>query len=613
MTRNKNDRQAMLSRLFVGTLFVLCGILGFLQYRWIGEVSVADRDRLGQTLQRSLNRLSQDLNSEIAIACQSVFPLPSVRDASGVQAELTSRFQHWKSTTRHSRIFNRIGLVIPNDETLAVRGMDLETGTFADMPWPDEWSGLRKRVESRAFPESMPGQPPPPPDANGGSASEDLIFEAPVFLPPQPGDRPGPSRQREVAWVVFEINPAYLRDNILPELVQNHLGSAGNLDYQVEVISRASPNSVIWRSDPNQKQSIASTADASVGLLEPFYGQMFRAFSMPGMRKGPGPADSPGPGRALAGMRGPGGRGGPGFAHWEMFVRHRSGSLETLVARTRARNLMVTAGVLLLMIASVLALMRFTRDSQKLASMQMDFVAGVSHELRTPLTVINTAAYNLRGRVAKNPAQVERYGELIQQESSKLKDLVEQVLGFAKVNAGKVLNEPEPVDVGDLIEETIESCRSAIQGANAVVETHVDPLLPPAFADPMALKHALSNLLSNAVKYGMDGSNWIGVTARQTEVDHRLMVEIQVADRGPGIPQDEQKRVFDPFFRGRRALQDQIHGTGLGLNLVKRIVGAHGGSIEMRSAATRGAEFIMRIPAALPEKEHEFANTADRG
>ena len=76
------------------------------------------------------------------------------------------------------------------------------------------------------------------------------------------------------------------------------------------------------------------------------------------------------------------------------------------------------------------------------------------------------------------------------------------------------------------------------------------------------------------------------------------MVEIRVADRGPGIPVDEQKQIFDPFFRGQRAVQDQVHGTGLGLNLVKKIVEAHGGTIRVKSAPMKGAEFIVRIPEA---------------
>ena len=114
----------------------------------------------------------------------------------------------------------------------------------------------------------------------------------------------------------------------------------------------------------------------------------------------------------------------------------------------------------------------------------------------------------------------------------------------------------------------------------------------------MALKQALQNLLHNAAKYGAGESHWIGVSASRTGGDAIPAVEIRVADRGPGIPADEQAHIFEPFFRGRRAVQDQIHGTGLGLNLAKKIVEAHGGSIQVKSAAMKGAEFIVRLPAA---------------
>jgi signal transduction histidine kinase len=115
--------------------------------------------------------------------------------------------------------------------------------------------------------------------------------------------------------------------------------------------------------------------------------------------------------------------------------------------------------------------------------------------------------------------------------------------------------------------------------------------------DPKALRHALENLVGNAAKYGARDVHWIGVFASKAE-DDKTAIEIRVADRGPGIPEHEQRRIFDPFFRGARAIQDQIHGAGLGLSLVKRIIEAHGGSVRVESAPMRGTEFIVRIPTA---------------
>ena len=199
-----------------------------------------------------------------------------------------------------------------------------------------------------------------------------------------------------------------------------------------------------------------------------------------------------------------------------MYVRHRAGSLEAVVAQARWRNLAVTGGVLLLDDGHVGALISYTRRAQKLAELQMDFVAGISHELRTPLTVIHTAAYNLRGKLAANPAQVERYGVLIQQESGRLKDLVEQVLRFSGATAGRVIQNPEPLSIPSVLEETLESAKAVLHGAGCVVETHIDPDLPPVLGDPMALKQALLNLLHNAAKYGAGEAHWIGISASKT-------------------------------------------------------------------------------------------------
>ncbi len=189
-----------------------------------------------------------------------------------------------------------------------------------------------------------------------------------------------------------------------------------------------------------------------------------------------------------------------------MFVRHRAGSLEAVVAQSRLRSLAVTGGVLLLMLATAAALIRYTRRAQRLADLQMEFVAGVSHELRTPLSVIHTAAYNLQGKLAHNPAQVEKYGALIQRESGRLGELVEQVLQFASVNAGRVLQERESLSVEAVIDETMEANKAVIDGCRCVVVKAVDPDLPPVLGDSKALRQVIENLLCNAAKYGTHGS-----------------------------------------------------------------------------------------------------------
>ena len=320
----------------------------------------------------------------------------------------------------------------------------------------------------------------------------------------------------------------------------------------------------------------------------------------------PGPGD-PGPGGRKAGSPpGPPSPGGAG--RWLLYVRDEAGSVDTLVARGRWRNYAVSGALFALLLATAWVLIRFTRKAQQLAELQMNFVAGVSHELRTPLAVIGTAAYNLRGKLAGNPAQVSKYGALIESESHKLSAMVEQILQFAELRSGKGVRRSEPVLVEEIIEQGLQANKD-LQTGTFEVEMRIEPRLPVVLGDPVALRHALQNLLSNAVKYGTEGSNWIGLDASSVETDAGVFVEIRVTDHGPGIPTEDQAHIFEPFYRGQYALRDQIHGTGLGLDLVKRIVEAHGGTIRVESAPMQGAAFVMRIPAAPAEYQDEFAHT----
>ena len=593
MTRIK--QRGVLSWLFLGGLLALCVVLGVLQYRWIGEVSRAERERLRANLQASLERLSEDLNLTIATESRTLLPFEPQSALGLTEAAIADRYAAWKRTGRRSRIFRRIAIAEPRGETVLLRSLDMEEGVFRDTEWPEEWRAMKDRSEPRR--EMQPWQkrgPPGPPPGQPG-----LAFALPILGTPRPpGPIPGPFERRALELVIFELDLPYIRDVMLPELLQRHLGDGGSLDYEVAVLTRGGSPAVIYPADPGQALRIAGAADGSVVLFDP----------QPMLALRP-----TGPGGPPEGGRGPGrGRASPG-GRWQMFVRHRAGSLEAVVSMARRRNLAVTAGVMLLLMASVAALVRFTRHAQRLAELQMEFVAGVSHELRTPLTVIHTAAYNLRGKLANDPAQVEKYGALIQRESGRLAEMVDQVMQFASSEAGRSAQEREHLSIEAVLEEAIESSKAVIEASQCVVEKTIDPELPLILGDPAALRRAFENLLSNAAKHGSERARWIGVSASLIRGKEQDAVEVRVGDRGPGIPTDEQRHIFDPFFRGRRAVRDQIHGSGLGLNLVKRIVEEHGGSIRVKSEPGRLTEFLVRIPALAREQRDEFAHSTGRG
>jgi signal transduction histidine kinase len=585
MRRNDNRQSAWLSWLFVGALAVLSACLGIMQYRWIGEVSRAERERLRASLQASLNRLSQDFNAELVAACSALAPNIATPESSAAirESEYAAKYLQARDSGRHARMIKSISLAAPAGNAVELRTLNPTTARFENAEWPTAWTPLREWFSEKLF-NTDPHRGPNPMGAT--ERFPDLI-EAPRF-----GTGRGPFA-REIEWLVIQLDLDYIRGFVIPELLQRDLGAGATGDYQTEIVMAENPSTVIYSSDEAPRERIGKSADATIRLFEPRLDFLMRRPDGRGSgRRGPQPM--------MASDRG----------RWLMSARHRAGSLEAVVQKARWRNLAVTTGLLILLMAATSALVRFTRRAQRLAELQMEFVAGVSHELRTPLSVMRTAGHNLRGRVASDPTRVQRYGELIEQESEKLTAIVEQVLRFANANAGRVIGTPEPVGVAELIAEAVKAGRKLIDESGCVLQLKVEPQLPPILADATALQHVLQNLLSNAVKYGSSGK-WIGVTASIAK--DGSAVEIRVADHGAGIPAAEVAHIFDPFYRGKKPTEDQIHGTGLGLSLARRIVEAHHGTIEVRSDPDKLTEFILRLPAAPVQDEHELANSTGRG
>jgi len=587
--------RALKSWVTVGLLTVLCLVLASLQYVWIGELSRGERARLQEGLQSSVQRLSLDFNEELSRMVVALRPSTEAVDANGREAAYTASLHRWRETATYPGILKRVGVAVPSGQTLNILTYDEAAESFRPGQWPQDWVAMRDALARRIF--ERRGGPMPVHNA--------ALIEIPRFPRRPEGPGPGPAMLggpgSEVEWLLVELDQEFLRANFLPTLIARHIGTG--MPLHVRVFDRLDTANIIF----NPSNTAEFPPDATAGLLE------INRFDFGGGRRPPPPPPGGDPRAKKA--KGVFFRAAPlppdfNRGRWQIDVQYASGSLDSIVSRLRWRNLGISAAILGLMLFTAIVLVRFSRQQQHLAELQMNFVAGVSHELRTPLTVIRTAAYNLRGRVAANPAQVERYGGLIQDESEKLTALVEQVLRFSSARAGHAVGEKSPVAIEGVIEEGLHSRRLGVPGSPIVIEKELEEHLPLVMADELALKHAIQNLLDNAVKYGTENSDWIGVSARKVIGANGDAVEVRVADHGPGIPAEEQAEIFNPFFRGRRAQQDQIHGTGLGLNLVKKIVEAHGGTIRVESEPGHGTAFIIRIPAAPAELQDEFAHTA---
>ena len=277
---------------------------------------------------------------------------------------------------------------------------------------------------------------------------------------------------------------------------------------------------------------------------------------------------------------------------WILAVRPAEGSLDAALARARRGNVAFSLGILLLLALAAGALALSARRARAQARRQLEFTAAVSHELRTPLAAIRSLADNLADGIVHQPEKARLYGRELARQGERLSGMVEQVLALGSLEARQRDREAAPVDLAPLVAEAAAGAAAAFEGAR--VETDLAPDAPPVSADPPALRRAVENLVANALTHGGDG-RWVRVRLAAPPPGREVRVE--VSDRGPGIPPEDRERLFEPFFRGRRAREAQRPGAGLGLHLVRRIAEVHGGRVEVASGAG-GTTFTLCLPAA---------------
>ena len=242
--------------------------------------------------------------------------------------------------------------------------------------------------------------------------------------------------------------------------------------------------------------------------------------------------------------------------------------------------------MLLLLVALGLTIQAHRR-SASLARMQTDFVAHVSHQLKTPLSLLSAATETLEMDRVRSPERFAEYLRTIHAEAQRLSVLVQRVLEFSRVQQRRHY-EFEPADLGALVRETVDAFAHGLsaQGFSFDVQQAPGPMI--VHADPAALEQVLANLLDNAVKYS-DHNKAIVVRVR---TDAATAV-VEVIDRGVGIAASDRAHIFDRFYRTPGTNRT---GFGLGLSIVKELVRAHGGRVEVESTPGAGSTFRVSLP-----------------
>jgi signal transduction histidine kinase/type II secretory pathway pseudopilin PulG len=606
-------------------LILLVVVLGALQYRWLGQVSEAERAQLQRSLNQRAREFADEFDKEIGLAYALLGATPESVEKD-LWPTLDRKVNSWKSQAPHADLVKAVYFTRPGLESgsRTLEQLAIGTGTGRMIEWPERLAPVL-RVLDRIPPRPLEV----PQAAQVLTLSRNSVVESvpaliiPVLLPPPhivgdgKVDMMVALRMPAHSAVVVELDREVLKSRVLPELVERVFpeGEAGQ--YHI-AIRNNSPEPLYSRGIKDAAEVTPANADAVATFFSAAHrevvtrmvteGQLLsweiNATGLPRVAAGATVATrTPKPSQSNISVmlqeRTRTNEAGTmfvtGLGGWTIALRHGAGSLDAAVAQARRRNLGISFSILSVLAVGVGIIVANARRSEKLAAQQMEFVATVSHELRTPLAVIRSAAQNLSAGVVDDPIRAKRYGELIEAEGRRLTDMVEEVLEFAGLSGQRRALALKAVDVVSLVRDVVGASSALLDAAQVQAEVAIGDDVPLVNGDEEALRRAFSNLLANALKHGRDG-RWVGLSVtRQRENGHDDVL-IAVSDRGRGIDTEDCGKVFEPFYRGRHAVDQQIQGNGLGLSLVQRIAEAHGGRVTVASVPGQGAAFTVRLP-----------------
>ncbi len=597
-------KKSLYPLLLAGGVILLLTLLMGLQYRWLIQATEAERERLQRRTETETAHIAEDFNREIK-AAYFAFQIPSEDWKGRDWREFNERYEVWKQLGSHSDLVRGFLFV---DKTGPALEYNSEKRDFEILNDTSEFENLTSSLRSSDKNETVINEPlsliVPVGEIKKGFVQ--YVFSGKEPRPPLNTIKPEVS-----GYMVILLDQKAIIEKIFPELEAKYFPDG---EFKIAVVDQS--DSVIYQSAEGGNGSDAS---AQLFDLSPDNVVFFASRAYFAADKKETPDSNAILNERIERKELEGGDPAikstgtvkielessnsvnkstsmildtrPAKTLWSLNVYHRAGSVNDFIAAEQNRRFLIGAGVYTLLVGAIIAIGFSSMRAKQFARRQIEFVSSVSHEFRTPISVIQTAGENLADGLATDSEQIEKYGKLLKNEGKKLSAMVEQILEYAGAHSDRRFYHFQETLVNELLRAAVDECSDEIAAAGVEIELEISENLGLISVDPAGFCGALQNLIRNSIKYsGGDGK--ITISAER----HGARVLIRVKDNGIGIPPDELKHVFDPFFRGREVIDSQIHGNGLGLSIVKQIVEAHGGRVFAESEIGKGSIFTVEMP-----------------